>query len=182
VAHYPVGRYSYTDTDVLDGFIYFYAITAVDSSGSFGINGTPGDWAMHEGRKYAVEADGVIPHSATAPLAGRHVIVVPNPYRGRAAWNLSPSPSDPTGAHVDFMHMPPDAWTLRIFTLAGDLVTTIRSTDLTVQGRPQQESADDGEASWNLISRNGQDVASGIYLFSVQSREGTERGKFVLIR
>ena len=124
----------------------------------------------------------MFPHADTAPLEGRHVIVVPNPYRGRAAWDLNPSPSDPTGAHVDFLHLPPGGWMLRIFTLAGDLVTTIRSTDLTVQGHPQQESADDGEASWNLLSRNGQDVASGIYLFSVQSRAGTERGKFVLIR
>jgi hypothetical protein len=124
----------------------------------------------------------VIPHSSTAPLAGRHVIVVPNPYRGHAAWDLTPSPADPTGAHVDFMRLPKGPWALRIFTLAGDLVQTIRNTDLTVQGRPQQESPDDGEASWNLVSRNGQDVASGIYLFSVESREGTERGKFVIIR
>jgi hypothetical protein len=85
-------------------------------------------------------------------------------------------------AHVDFMHMPPGEWTLRVFTLAGDLVQTIRNTDLTVQGRPQQEDPNDGEASWNLVSRNGRDMASGIDLFRVESRSGTERGKFVLVR
>jgi hypothetical protein len=182
VAHYPIGRYTYRDPNVLNGFEYFYSVTAVDSSGQKGIFGTPGDFEMREGRKYAVEGQAVIPHSSTAPLAGRHVIVVPNPYRGHAAWDLTPSPADPTGAHVDFMRLPKGPWALRIFTLAGDLVQTIRNTDLTVQGRPQQESPDDGEASWNLVSRNGQDVASGIYLFSVESREGTERGKFVIIR
>jgi len=34
------------------------------------------------------------------------------------------------------------------------------------------------EARWNLISRNGQDVVSGIYIFTVQSDAGTQRGKF----
>ncbi len=184
VPHYPVGRYEYVDTDVLDGFLYFYAITAVDSSGQLGVDGSQGTWEMREGRKFAVESDAVTPHAATgAPGAGgRGVIVVPNPYRGHAAWDLSPSPSDPTGSHVDFLHLPPGPWTLRIFTLAGDLVTTIRNDDLTVLGRPQQESPDDGQASWNLLSRNGQDVASGIYLFSVQSKAGIQRGKFVVIR
>ena len=33
-----------------------------------------------------------------------------------------------------------------------------------------------GEAAWNLISRNGQDVVSGIYLFVVESGQGTQRG------
>ena len=182
VAHWPIGRYTFRDPDVLNGFPYFYCITAVDSSGLKGLFDTPGNFEMREGARYAVEGQIVTPHAATAAPGQRKVIVVPNPYRGRAAWDLSPSPADPTGAHVDFMHMPPGAWTLRIFTLAGDLVQTIRNTDLTVQGRPQQEDPTDGEASWNLVSRNGQDVASGIYLFSVESRSGTERGKFVIIR
>ena len=56
------------------------------------------------------------------------------------------------------------------------------------QGNPhsnvirQQDTANDGQARWNLISRNGQDVVSGIYLFMVESTRGIERGKFVLIR
>jgi exopolysaccharide biosynthesis protein len=46
----------------------------------------------------------------------------------------------------------------------------------------QQDNAADGQARWNLISRNGQDVASGIYLFVIDSNQGTQRGKFVIIR
>jgi len=83
---------------------------------------------------------------------------------------------------VDFLNMPRGAWTLRIYTIAGDLVEEIHNDDTQSNGRPQQESPDDGQASWNLISRNGQDVTSGIYLFSVASTMGTQRGKFVLIR
>jgi hypothetical protein len=107
---------------------------------------------------------------------------VPNPYRGRAQWDLTPNASDPTGTHVDFFNMPTGSWTLRIFTISGDLVQTIRNDDVQTNGRPQQESGEDGQAAWNLISRNGQDVASGIYLFSVESTTGTSQGKFVLIR
>ena len=59
---------------------------------------------------------------------------------------------------------------------------TIRNDDVQTNGRPQQENAADGQASWNLISRNGQDVVSGIYMFSVESDQGTQQGKFVIIR
>ena len=122
-----------------------------------------------------------IARQTLSPYADR-VVVVPNPYRGRAAWDLDPSATDPTGAHVDFLHMPRGRWTLRIFTIAGDLVAEIKESDRRVDGRPQQESPDDGQASWNLLSRNGQEVVSGIYLFSVTSDEGSQRGSFVIIR
>ena len=46
-----------------------------------------------------------------------------------------------------------------------------------VSGKPQQETADDGQATWNLISRNGQDVVSGIYMFSVESQSRHVEGQ-----
>ena len=46
----------------------------------------------------------------------------------------------------------------------------------------QQDNPNDGQARWNLISRNGQDVVSGIYIFTVESGQGTQRGHFVIIR
>ena len=46
----------------------------------------------------------------------------------------------------------------------------------------QQDNANDGQASWNLISRNGQDVVSGVYIFTVESAAGVQRSKFVVIR
>ena len=78
-------------------------------------------------------------------------------------------------------------------------MTTLSSTDavnasirsatvIDSRGQPhtnvtrQQDTPSDGQARWNLISRNGQDVASGIYLFTVSSQRGAERGKFVIIR
>jgi hypothetical protein len=206
---YPVGRYRYVDREVKNGFIYFYSITAFDSTknGSYG------------GRQAAVEAEGVVPQGGPRP--GKGVWVVPNPYRGYSriaqrpsAWDLTPNASDPTGTHVDFLGMPRGRWTLKIFSVAGDLVAELHSYDAvneSVRGtvtvpnphfdpnRPadpvtnpqsidlpgynrQQDNPDDGQARWNLISRNGQDVVSGIYLFTVESSQGTQRGKFVIIR
>ena len=56
-------------------------------------------------------------------------------------------------------------------------------TPINAQGyNRQQDNPNDGQARWNLISRNGQDIVSGIYLFTVDSHLGTQRGKFVVIR
>ncbi len=196
---YPVGRYEYVDRDVKNGFIYFYSVTAFDSTG----DPAAGSKSELSGRRSAVEAEGTIPQ--TGVRQGKSVWVVPNPYRGvpriadrPSAWDLTPNATDPTGTHLDFMGMPPGPWTLRIYTVSGDLVQTIRSSDPVNESirspvtgddgktRPgyirQQDTPNDGEASWNLISRNGQDVVSGIYMFTVESREGTQRGKFVIIR
>ena len=181
---YPIGRYRYVDPNVLDGFVYFYSVTALDSTGQRSATGGRGTLTQQEGGRAATEHDGVTPQGGTRVAGvGGPVYAVPNPYRGRAQWDLSPSAADPTGSHIDFLGMPPGAWTLRIFTVAGDLVQTLHNTDLLVNGNPQQETPEDGQASWNLLSRNGQDIVSGIYLFSIEAAGGsTQQGKFVVIR
>ncbi len=181
-AKYPIGRYRYEDPQVLNGFIYFYSVTGKDSTGQRDATGGRGTLAEQEGRRSATENQGVIPQTAVAAASGGAVYVVPNPYRGRSQWDLTPSASDPTGTHIDFFNMPSGAWTLRIFTISGDLVITIRAEDVQPNGKPQRENAEDGQATWNLISRNGQDVVSGIYMFSVEADGETSRGKFVVIR
>jgi len=213
---YDVGRYRLVDREVKNGFTYFYSISAGDSS-SLGTTDTRDDELV--GRRTAVEAEAVVPQTSTR--TGRAVWVVPNPYRGVAditkrpsAWDLTPNATDPTGTHIDFFGMPPGTWTLSIYTISGDLVQVLHSTDevneavrgpavvrnpnfnpnlpehplnnprtITVPGyNRQQDSANDGQARWNLISRNGQDIVSGVYMFVVESGQGTQRGKFVVIR
>lgn len=197
VTKYPLGRYRYVDDEVKNGFIYFYSITAFDSTT---VNSVTTELA---GRRSAVEAEGIVPQASTK--AGKGVWVVPNPYRGFAriqerpsAWDLTPNASDPTGTHIDFMGLPEGKWTIKIFTVSGDLVAELTSDDAVNESvrsevkddagvvypgyNRQQDHARDGQARWNLISRNGQDIVSGIYLFAVESQYGTERGKFVVIR
>jgi hypothetical protein len=196
---FPVGRYHYVDYDVKNGFTYFYSVTAFDSTG----DPATGSKAELEGRRSAVEAEGTAPQVSTR--TGKNVWVVPNPYRGYtdisqrpSTWDLIPNATDPTGTHIDFFGMPPGKWTIKIFTISGDLVQTLHSDDPindslrgTVTGDDgtarsganlQQDNPNDGQARWNLISRNGQDVVSGIYIFTVESGQGTQRGHFVIIR
>jgi len=119
VPHYPIGRYRYVDPNVQNGFVYFYSVTGKDSTGQRDVNGGRGTLAEQEGRRSAVESNGVTPQSATTAAASDSAIyVVPNPYRGSAQWDLTPNAADPTGTHIDFFNMPDGDWTLRIFTIA----------------------------------------------------------------
>ena len=115
-----------------------------------------------------------------------HVYVVPNPYKaGDVQWDLVPRTEDPSGTKVVFVNLPQVKGTIHIFSLAGDLVK-----DLPFDGRAPADlqygkdpvAAAAGSVSWNLISRNGQKIVSGIYLFSVDTELGREVGKFVIIR
>jgi plastocyanin len=195
---FPVGRYSIKDPEVKNGFIYFYSVTAFDSTSDNSVT------TELSGRRSAVEAEGVVPQITVGANGDNGVWVVPNPYRGFAllqkrpsAWDLTPNAADPTGTHIDFMGLPANKWTIRIYTISGDLVQEIHSSDAVNESiRPavqvgkttypgynrQQDYANDGQARWNLISRNGQDVVSGIYMFTVESDRGTQRGRFVIIR
>ena len=113
----------------------------------------------------------VVPHVA-AGARGGNVWVAPNPYRASAAWDRPAVPGDVFTKHVDFLGLPRERCVIRIYTLAGDLVAEV----------PHDGSAGDGQASWNLISRNGQDVASGVYLFMVDSASRHQVGRFVIMR
>ncbi len=101
-----------------------------------------------------------------APQANvESVIVVPNPYRGGERWD------EPGGGRVQFQNLPATA-RIRVYTVAGDLVRDLSKTDET-----------SGNLDWNLKNADGQDVASGIYLYHVESGEGyVAKGNFVVIR
>ncbi len=170
---YPVGYYQHRDDHVLNGFLYFYAVTAFDYNLMEEKDPFTGDRAILslECRHVATEDQGVVP-TDKARTQMHEVFVVPNPYYGGAAWDLTPNPRDPTGTHVDFMNLPRGAWKIKIYSLAGDLVRVLENDG----------TADLGQARWDLVSRNGQDIVTGIYLFSVESELGTQVGKFVILK
>jgi hypothetical protein len=92
------------------------------------------------------------------------VKVVPNPYRGSEAWDQSGQ------AEVHFTNLPADA-RIRIFTLSGDLVAEIHHTD------PVRDFE-----RWNLKNQNGADVASGVYMYRIESGSFALLNRFVVIR
>lgn len=169
--HYPVGRYAYRDTRVLDGFDYHYVVTAV-AQRTITITGTQ-RIELIESPFRALFTGIVRPRiEAGGRFRDGRVWVVPNPYRLGAAWERAPVPGDVFTRHVDFFGLPRSRSRIRIYTLAGDFVQQI----------DHDGTGGDGQAEWNLISRNGQDIESGVYLFTVQWPGGHEVGRFVIIR
>ena len=167
--------YRYVDKSMHLGRPYFYSVTALDHTddgkGNLGI-GKLGDPASnfvfiepktHSQQPWAYEEG--------------NIYVVPNPAttESMSAWTLNPNNDDPTGIKVEFRNLPLAPGQIRIFTLAGDLVQ-----ELPFDGRTGV-----GTVKWDLVSRSGQDVTSGVYIFAVEP-EGVDFdrfiGKFVVIR
>jgi hypothetical protein len=93
------------------------------------------------------------------------VVVVPNPYRGHERW-------DQPGEHrIQFQHVPSNV-TVRIYTVAGDLVRELQKSD-----------AASGNLDWDMKNGDQKDVSSGIYMYHVVSAEGfVAKGHFVIVR
>jgi hypothetical protein len=175
----PEGRqyYRYIDRKVHTGRPYFYGVTASDHA----IDDITGAYSTGKVGDPQSNFVYVEPQSRSQPDYRYHddqVFVVPNPatHQSMEPWTLAPNNVDPTGIKVEFRNLPADRGTVRIYTLAGDLVQTI-----TFDGRNG-----DGTVKWDLVSRNGQDVTSGVYLFSVETDTNDafarKIGKFVVIR
>jgi hypothetical protein len=178
----PVGFYEYIDRDIHNGFIYFYAVTATDHELDFltgdprpageGIAGDPGS-------NFLATVPGPTAQTAEERAAmGPNIYVYPNPAtttRLAEFQELHPNADDPTGLRVMFSNLPRAQNRIQVFTVDGDLVAEI----------DHDGTAGYGQVSWNLVSRNGQQVVSGIYLYVVRSDDSRFEdfiGKFVVIR
>ena len=98
--------------------------------------------------------------------------MVPNPYVGAASWEPQTTTVGRGERRVYFIHLP-QRCTIRIYTLSGHLVQTIE----------HDGSIDDGQEAWNLVSRDGMDIAYGIYVFHVDAPGlGSYVDKFAIIK
>jgi hypothetical protein len=109
------------------------------------------------------------------------VTVYPNPYRLADDYNATgwEDPKrqgmDPERARkVTFANVP-ETCTVSIWTLDGDLV---RSLDHAEDPLSSQATV----VVWDLITRNTQAVKTGLYIFTVESRYGTDVGKLVIVK
>jgi len=177
-----VGFYEYVDHDVHNGFLYFYSIVATDHQLDFH-DGAP----LVSGAGQAGSPNNAFAWVSPAPAAqsaderkacGSNIYVYPNPATRQSLaefQQLHPNEDDPTGVRVVFANLPEATNTIRIFTLAGDLIERIE----------HDGSVGYGQTSWNLVSNNGQEIVSGVYLYAVESadtRFEDHIGKFVVIR
>lgn len=117
--------------------------------------------------------------------------VIPNPYIGRSKFDgrYDNDEKGDKSRRLWFVNLPKRA-TIRIYTLAGDLVDELHhdgaaTTDvITISKAATQGIAADGMHSWDLLSKNNQIIAPGVYLFSVENRDNDKIkvGKFVVIK
>ncbi|MHB8078694.1 MAG: EF-hand domain-containing protein [Candidatus Krumholzibacteriia bacterium] len=183
VAKEATNFYQYIDRDVHNGFIAFYSVTATDHALRFPPDGSP---PVIAGAGQSGDAGSSFQNTVPAALAqtaeersriGANIYVYPNPATrdALAPMQLLPNADDPTGVRIIFANLPAARNTIKIFTEDGDLVQTIEHDGTTGYG----------QASWNLVSRNGQEIVSGIYLYAVQSADSRFKdfiGKFVVVR
>ena len=177
--------YEYVDRDIHNGFIYFYSVTSTDhellpAENAAGITGPAGPGLVGDpGSSFGNVQPGTEAQTAEErEREGTNIYVFPNPATRDALaeyQELFPNGEDPTGVRVTFTNLPQARNTVKIYTVAGDLVQTLEHDG--TQGS--------GHISWNLMSRNGQEIVSGVYLYSVQADDDRFEdfvGKFVVVR
>jgi hypothetical protein len=185
VAKIPTGYYEYVDRDIHNGFIYFYSVTSTDhlllpAGNSQGIDLPVGPGLVGDpGSSFSSTQPGTQAQTAEERAQyGTNIYVYPNPATREALaeyQQLFPNNEDPTGVRVTFTNLPMAVNTIQIYTASGDLVQTI----------PHDGTTGSGHVSWNLMSRNGQEIVSGVYLYSVESDDDSFEnyvGKFVVVR
>ncbi len=181
-------EYSFVDSNLVRGKTYVYSVTSlsipnlveqqirVDTNVVITVE-VPVDPLESSKRTNAVRVD--LPFAVSAELG--KVSVVPNPYRTDRNYRLESggyegltSVWDETKRLIKFINLPPKC-TIRIFSLAGDLVRTVEH-DGTSEAFPR------GDHDVPLLSESNRALASGIYIFTVESEYGVQTGKFVIIR
>ncbi|HEX9006919.1 MAG TPA: hypothetical protein VF889_06470, partial [Bacteroidota bacterium] len=102
----------------------------------------------------------------------KNVAVVPNPYVGAASWEPATKQIGRGPRLIYFIHLPAQC-TIRIYTISGRLVQTI----------VHSSTIDDGQEAWNLVTRDGMDLAYGIYIFHVDAGSlGTRIDRFAVLK
>jgi len=98
--------------------------------------------------------------------------VVPNPYVGAASFEPAPFNISGRGERrIEFRGLP-STCTIRIYTVRGELVQTLR-----------HENSTEGFEAWNLRTKDNLETAPGLYIFHVEAPGiGSHVGKFAVIK
>ena len=177
-----VYHYWIEDTNLNNGWQYAYAVTAYDR----------GDEANNlESLETSKRPTTVTVFPGATPAAensGLHVGVYPNPYNSNARWDGFLERE----RKIYFFDLPASC-EIRIYSMTGDLVDTIQHNAATYTGSDIQwfdsfstgiPKFSGGEHAWNLVSKDDQAIATGLYLYTVEdhSTGNVQRGKFLVIK
>jgi len=142
----------------LDGIPYYYAVSAYDgykSAEEAGQELLPSYSPLSNYKKSVDNAPipvfpGTLYETGDDIPSLDRVLVVPNPYRGTAEWEVEYED------RIKFTNLPPVA-KISIFSLSGDLIKEIEHTN------------GQAEEYWDLVTRNNQSVVSGLYVYVVEA-------------
>jgi hypothetical protein len=194
VRYHKYYEYEFEASNLLASVPHYFSVTAFDygefANKDFGkasrlgpLEGSPLEqvvelWAIHDAATVLEN------YPADNGVAGTgdyeyEVKAYPNPYIGDGRYWESGIYEDPNRTkfvdherRIHFVNLPPEA-TIRIYTLDGDLVRKIDHPGIFTDW--------DSKVYWDMRTRNNELVASGIYLYSVESKYGNQVGKFVVI-
>jgi len=167
----------YVDEGLVNNVEHFYAVTAYSKSDTLSEGVI---WPSQSTSRNAT-AQTIVPGTGPQDRVDS-VAVVPNPYRGDVRYqDYNPPWEKPPGTRerwleqdrrLQFINLPEQA-RIKIYTLDGVHVQTLRHS-----------STRRGFEDWDMISRAGQAIASGIYLYTVENlaNGNATTGKFVVIK
>jgi hypothetical protein len=163
------------DCDANNGFTYYYAVTAFDrgynaSSSTQGLVKVD-NCTVSEGTPFSCPDDLVSLEVSVDPQDILYnVYAVPNPYRSGSSRLTSDNYHNFPDRFIRFVNVP-DNCTVKIFTVSGDLVWET------------SHNASTGNIEWDVTNRDSQQVASGVYLYRVETPSGDSvYGRIVVIR
>ncbi len=101
------------------------------------------------------------------------IYVVPNPYVATSVFEpRNPIARSARGERRLYFANVPQQCTVRIYTLAGELVETLY----------HDSSLDNGKLFWDMRTKDNMNLAYGLYIFHVDSPVGSFIGKFAVIK
>jgi hypothetical protein len=204
--------YSIEDPDAITGFTYWYYVSAYKEGsfsgpfGPIGVNHIESSNFNRNGRNTPSAAAGEIgltsPWSGTYPYATRNelfpsavsepvryqnlgapftvtppvappgdvaklITVNPNPYK---VTGLNDVRTDASSHNIDFLNTPAD-FTLTILDVSGQIILQEEVT-----------GAIAGKYTWDMFSKDGTEVASGLYIYHVEYSGGSVTGHFAILR
>ncbi len=201
--------YAYEDKDAITGFTYWYYVAAYRDgsftgplgrttdhveSASLNRNGRNGRTAAPATISLDTPWGGTYPYAksnalypklgtagyknigaaftVTPPVAANDqaaslITVSPNPYK---TTGLNDVRNDPASHSINFLNMPA-SYTLTIFDVSGQVIY-----------QQKTENAVNGRAEWDMFSKDGVEVASGLYIYHVAFDGREVVGRFAILR
>jgi hypothetical protein len=177
-------QYRYRILNLRNGFRYYAGVTAYDLGNT---QITP----LESGFSDSLNRIPVVPGPAPGERPDLEPVVFPNPYRVEARWDEGRLIRD----HFLWFTNLPERCQLKIYTLSGDLVFETEFDGKTYRGEgargifnpanPRRVPTLSGTTfGWNMITREGQAVATGLYMFAIENRANGKRhvGKFLIVK